>query len=185
MKTPGSRTTAHTITLFLSLAVPVLAQPAVAMEAPAGEKPEEIIVTGRQSLTQLKVQIELAQDRMFGLFNALNDDDLYDIYCYGETRTGTLLSQRECRPVFLRKAMEQYGKAFLAGVQGMSAFVGEQGFANVVAMEPQAAINRGYPILKEKMNALVEQNSEFAESVAKHHELVEEFERRTSSARDE
>jgi hypothetical protein len=175
--------TIHATALVVSLAALALIQPAAAMEAPNTEAPEEIIVVGQQSLTQLKVEIELAQDRMFGLFNELNDDDRYDIHCFGETRTGTLIGERECKPVFLRNSMSQYGKAYLAGVQGMSAFVGEQGMANVVAMEPQAAINHGYPILQEKMTALVEQNPEFAESVAKHHELIEEYDQRTSSAR--
>ena len=47
----------------------------------------------------------LAQDRMFGLFNELNDDDRYDIECTVETVTGSLISQRVCQPEFLRKTI--------------------------------------------------------------------------------
>jgi hypothetical protein len=174
-----ARNTAQAIcaTLLLALVSPTLAQPVLVMEAP-----EEIIVTGEQSLTQLQVKIELAQDRMFGLFNELNDDDRYDIQCTVQTRTGTLISQRVCLPEFLRKAIELDGKAFLASVQGTSDEGGITGSSAAHTAVPQAEIDYRYPILKKKMNTLAGENAEFADAVAEHHELIEEMERRTSSS---
>jgi hypothetical protein len=175
-----------TLALLCNLALPLLGQRAVAMEAPAGEVPEEIVVMGHKPLRQLRVQIELAQDRMFGLFNELNDDDRYDILCREEKRIGTLISQRVCRPEFLRAAMERNAKAFVVGLQSFSSLVleGEMGLASFSIMPLQAEANYRYPILQEKMTALVQQNPEFAKSVAEHHELLEEYNRRTSSAPD-
>ena len=174
MKERNARHAIRAIALYLGL----LARPPVwGMEAP-----EEIIVTGEQTLTQLQIKIELAQDRMFGLFNELNDDDRYDIQCTVETRTGTLISQRVCLPEFLRKAIEVEARAFLAGVQGTNEEGGVSGTSAAHTAPPQSEINYRYPILKEKMNTLVGENAEFAEAVAEHHELIEEMERRTSSS---
>jgi hypothetical protein len=170
---------------LLRLALLLLVSPAFAMEAPAGEAPEEIIVTGRQTLSQLQVKIELAQDRMFGLFNELNDDDRYDIYCAEETRTGTRISQRVCLPAFLRLAIELNARAFIGSVQGATAEDGASGATSVHSASPQAEITYRYPILKQKLSALVEQNAEFAKAVAEHQELIEEMQRRTSSSSNE
>jgi len=162
---------------LLGLIAPALIQPVLAMEAP-----EEIIVTGQQSLHALELKIELTQDRMFGLFNDLNDDDNYDIRCTREAETGTRISQRVCRPEFLRKAIELNARAFLAGAQGSSSGEQASGTGAIHSLAPQAEINFRYPILKEKMATLVERNPEFAEAVAEHQELIEEMQRRTSSA---
>jgi hypothetical protein len=180
MQTHDTGTSFKAIALSLGLALAASIPCAAAMAATAGEAPEEIIVTGTQTLTQLQLKIELAQDRMFGLFNEFNDDDRYDIQCIVETRTGTLISQRVCQPEFLRKSIELNARAFLAGKQG----AGDEaaGTTAVQSLPPQAEINYRYPLLKEKMNALVERNSAFAEAVAEHHALIEEMERRTSSA---
>lgn len=64
MKTRNARHAICAIALYSGL---LARQPVWGMEAP-----EEIIVTGQQTLTQLQIKIELAQDRMFGLFNELN-----------------------------------------------------------------------------------------------------------------
>lgn len=175
------------ILLFTFAGSSLQAQSSEVMEAPVRELPEEVIITGNQPLKQLKRQIEQAQDQMFGLFNELNDDDRYDIKCREEKPLGTRISQRVCRPVFLSSSMEQNGKAFLQGVQNMSGIIAPdgQGAGVVSTMPPQAEIVYRYPILKEKMTALVEQNSAFADSVAKHHELLEEYRKRTSSSSGE
>lgn len=179
-----ARKTLTTFALVCNLALPLWGQQAFAMEAPAAsEAPEEIVVTGRQ-LRRLRIEIERAQDRMFGLFNELNDDNRYDIRCREEKAIGTLISQRMCKPEFLRAAMEQNAKAFVAGVQSFSSLmlVDANGSISFSSLPPQAVINHQYPILAEKMNALVQQNPEFAESVAKHHELQEAYKRQTSSS---
>ncbi len=178
MKTPGIGTTVQASAVLLASAALAL-QPssAMAMEASAAETPEEVIVTGRQTRRQLQVRIELAQDRMFGLFNELNDDDRYDIKCTVDTVTGSLISQRVCRPEFLRKTIELNARAFLAGIQGaVTEDGGTLGSSAAYAPVPQAEINYRYPILREKMSALVEQNSDFAAAVAEHQALLEEME---------
>ncbi len=168
MKTQDAGKIIRIVAVLSSLTLPSFAS---AMEAP-----EERIVTGQQSLTQLQRQIDQAQDRMFGMFNELNDDDRYDIHCRKERRTGTILSQRVCKPGFLRNSTSLNANAYLATLQGGAA---------VSSPDPQAESGYHYPILREKMNALAGQNPEFAEAVAKHYELSEELKRRTSAASEE
>jgi hypothetical protein len=182
MKALYSSKSLATLALLCTLAA--LTQSALAMEAT--EAPEEIIVTGRKSLGQLRLEIEFAQDRMFGLFNELNGDERYDIHCDAIQPLGTRISQRECIPEFLRMAKERSAKAYIAGIQSGSSIMlsDANGSFSMSVLPPQAEIEYRYPLLREKMNGLIMQNPEFAEAVGEHHRLTQELERRTSSSRD-
>ena len=68
----------------------------------AGSEPDsddtidEITVMGRRSFMSMRRDIERADDRLFEIFNSLNDDDEYDVICKMETSGGTRTKSRLC-----------------------------------------------------------------------------------------
>lgn len=134
--------------------------------------PEEITVTGQKLFSTLHKQIREAEDRMYGLFNELNSDNLYDVHCEWEAPLGTRIRQRNCRPNFFLRASEENAQAYLAQLRG------EPG-ANVIPVNAQLAFH--YPILEQKMKALVAENPELLDAVLRHYELQQELDARKSS----
>lgn len=132
--------------------------------APAGQAvertyanlPQEIVVTG-QDIVKLRELVSEAEDLVYARFNALNDDDLYDIHCGMEAATGTRLKRKVCRPRFLEEAYITEARGFLQGQ-----FLGP----------PPAAENAFHtPILQEKMRQLVRESPELYEAVMEHYHL--------------
>lgn len=72
--------------------------------------PEEIIVTLPESLTKLRREVYRAENKVFDVFNELNDDLEYDIKCEMENRHGTKMRVRVCKPNYYRFAMEEEGE---------------------------------------------------------------------------
>lgn len=141
--------------------------------APARERlPEEITVTGQKLFSTLQAQIRDAEDRMYGLFNELNPDDIYDIHCIWEAPLGTRIRKRECRPEFVSRAQRDEAQNFLSQMSGM-------GSVNPTPVMAQLAFH--YPILADKMKALVSENPALLEAVLRHYELRKELEERKSA----
>ena len=80
-----------------------LAQPGEG--AADGRKPpsvgDEVIVIGKSS-SQLKVEMERAEEAVYDRFNALNSDHQFDIHCRREAPLGSNISRRVCQPNFWR-----------------------------------------------------------------------------------
>jgi hypothetical protein len=72
--------------------------------------PEEIIVTLPESLSSLRREVYRAENKVFDVFNELNDDLEYDIKCKMENRHGTKMRVRVCKPNYYRFAMEEEGE---------------------------------------------------------------------------
>ena len=86
-----------------------LPQAAVAQEdnpeaAAESEEIDEIVVLGGRTLTKLRYEATVAEDRFFELYNDLNEDDRYDIICKHRRPVGTRIQVRECKPKFVRDA---------------------------------------------------------------------------------
>ncbi len=88
-----------------ALALPVFAsitcstvQQSMAQEQ---EPIEEIVVYGEQSLISLRKQVYLAEENFFDLFNALNEDDEFDVQCFDFAPTGTRIRRHACRAKFV------------------------------------------------------------------------------------
>ncbi|MDT8398515.1 MAG: hypothetical protein RQ899_07870 [Pseudomonadales bacterium] len=90
-------------------------------ETLSGRLPEEITVTGQASVRNLRNRVDVAEDRMYALFNELNDDDLYDFHCIREARIGTRLQQKVCRPRYMDEVGSEDSYAFLQGRQFVNA----------------------------------------------------------------
>lgn len=139
----------------------------VSVAGEAGAADEEIVVVGQATLRSLREQLIRAEDHVHELFNALNDDDEYDIHCHMETRTGTNISQRVCKPNYVDNATSVEGQSYLAAIRG------EFGSTRPPA---SAVINVKSRVLREKLTAFVNENEELREAVSHFTELTENYE---------
>ena len=139
----------------------------------------EVEATGYRTLLQLREAISEAEDAMYGLWNEINDDRLFEIVCIREARTGTLIKRKKCTPRFVGEATAEVAREFFA-----------QKLANPAAsfglMSADAMVQFYTPILERKMKEAILENPQFLEAILKHNELQEELkERQRSRARDE
>jgi len=128
---------------------------------------EEIVVVGDRTLRSLTEELRRAEDYVHERFNALNDDDQFDIHCHRETRTGTNISRRVCKANYVDSATAVEAQANLASLRG------EFG---VSQMSPRATIQYKNRILREKLTEFVNEDAQLRESVTHFAELRENYE---------
>jgi hypothetical protein len=94
----------------------------VAAAQDAGARPEtsepvteEIIVTGRQ-IARLRFEAQAARERVYEIFNDINSDDEFDIFCTDQTRAGTRVPQRVCRAQFESRISSTSAGEYMAGL---------------------------------------------------------------------
>ncbi|MEX0618633.1 MAG: hypothetical protein WDZ76_05085 [Pseudohongiellaceae bacterium] len=71
---------------------------------------EAITITGERTLLSMRIQIESAEELLYGMFNTLNSSDDFDIHCRHLRSVRSHLPRRVCEPVFffsLRKDNSQ------------------------------------------------------------------------------
>ena len=76
---------------------------------------EEIVVRGHKFLINLQHEMKEAEEALYGVYNSLNADDDYDIYCYEEAPTGSKIKQRVCRPQKLGKILAEQTQLMMLG----------------------------------------------------------------------
>lgn len=131
-----------------------------------GEITELIVTDSKSRAVQLRKQIEVAEAKAFNLFNELNDDDEFDIYCKNVARLGTTIKLRQCEPVFLSEAKVEEGKFYLNAIRDSYS-------GHTLAVAQTLAIKN--PILKEKMETLARENPGFNQTLTEHLELKNEL----------
>ncbi|MDH3440284.1 MAG: hypothetical protein OEM63_06010 [Gammaproteobacteria bacterium] len=82
-------------------------------ETISSETIDEITVYGERSIIVLQKEFDLAQVRMFDLFNTLNSDDEFDIECDYEQRIGSRRWHHVCTPKFATRQAAHEGAVFL------------------------------------------------------------------------
>src|SRR5688572_23617072 len=70
--------------------------------APQQEAPEQVIVRGRR-IGELRAEIEDARRRAYDIFNEININDEFDVYCRKESQPGTNVPRQICRAQFERR----------------------------------------------------------------------------------
>ena len=75
---------------------------------------EEVQVIGRK-LVNLQLEIVAAQDRFYTLYNDLNKNDDFDVFCRYEARTGTQVRKWECKVAFLQEALAHQSQEMFRG----------------------------------------------------------------------
>ncbi len=74
---------------------------------------EEIIVQGQRNMGRLRLDMNLAEDHVFGLFNSLNSDDEFDIECRREAPTGSHIKRRVCEARFVRELTAEAARRYV------------------------------------------------------------------------
>lgn len=127
------------------------------------EEIEEIVVYGEKSLLLLKKDMERASNVVFESFNALNDDDQFDIHCSDKVPTGSNLSKGSCRPNYEDQI---YSDATSRQLDMTDGGIPTQGFRiNQAAVE--AKLKKKKKLMDAKMEALANENPEFAQALIK------------------
>ena len=133
---------------------------------------EEITVIGR--IFNLRQKIIVAEDHAFKIFNALNDDDDYDVHCEMVARTGTLIKKRMCLPNFYHRATADEAQVFL-GIIGMTTY-------SPAVPSARNVFNQKFPIFKDKVKKLAMENPEMLDALKKLISLKEELDEQRNVA---
>lgn len=142
------------------LTEPLLAQGTAPGATDSDDAIDEITVFGAKTLIEMRHEITLAEDRVFSLFNDLNEDDGYDIICKKRPRIGSRIPKRVCLARMYREYIEDetvdYGGHFPVGKM------------------PGAA--RHEKIFKEKLEKLAMENPQLLQALAERYSLIREYE---------
>jgi len=163
-------------------------EPAARQRADAAapqEKPEEVVVRGRR-IGELRAEVEDARQRAYELFNDLNNNDDFDVYCHKESRSGTNVPQVICRAQFENRISASAAKEYLSGL--FSACNQEEGGVTQDCMFSNAGaggINRAQgvegqlPGKREQMTdeifRLARENDEFAKAILDWYEASRQY----------
>ena len=85
--------------------------------AVAADGVDEVVVTGR-SMAFLRERVEIAEDKLYSVYNDLNAIEEFDIHCRMHAVTGTRMLKRVCVPNFEKKHSAEKGRAVLAAFRG-------------------------------------------------------------------
>lgn len=143
----------------------IVAQEQEAEATAETEEIDEVVVLGARSLTLLRQEVVVAEDRFFDLYNQLNDDDKYDIVCETKKPLGTRISVRECKAQFVRDA--EY-EAIQDALQFSSSV------ANVTA-RPIRTSSKDYEILDEKLKSFAVSSPELREALMDYENLNKKY----------
>jgi len=90
-----------------------------AAEPRSTESPEEIIVRGKR-LAGFRVEVDLARERAYAVFNEINSTDDFDIQCVDdEPRRGSRMGRRVCAARFEGRIARATAQDYLALMQAI------------------------------------------------------------------
>lgn len=112
----------------------------------------EVIVIAELNRREVRQFIAEAEDQLYAIFNANNEDDEYDIECFSYKPTDSNISQRACEPRFFTDARADNAK---------------NSFEATDEMLPLDALRAEYEEefeeLTRKMQAMASDNAQFAQ----------------------
>lgn len=143
---------------------------------------EQIVVRGEASLYALRMQLREAREHAWDVFNEINDNDDFDIFCSRETRPNTRIRRRECRPQYALDARSRAGTDFARRLQ-LHCPVGPAGIPDpqcldiamqMASADAQLAINK----IREMDQRLDEEFERLAGESPELERAIQEYERR-------
>ena len=148
------------------------------------EAPEEVVVRGRR-IGELRAEVEDARERAYELFNDLNNNDEFDVYCRKEIRSGTNVPAEVCRAQFETRISADAAREYLSGLfsacNGAGGVTQDCMFSNAGA----AAISRAQgvegqlPGKREQMTdeifRVARENDEFAKAILDWYEANQQY----------
>jgi hypothetical protein len=152
------------------------------------ETPEEIIVRGKR-LADFRVEVDLARERAYAIFNEINSNDDFDIRCRDERRYHSRAKRRVCRAQFETRISADTAKEYMATLSwtcpaGPDGFIdtqacmfsgpGQNATARAQAVEGQA------PPMQDRMNdeilRLARTDLRFGQAILDFFEASQEYE---------
>lgn len=76
---------------------------------------DEIVVVEQKSVSQLRTELNKADDRVFSLYNERNSIDSLDMICKKETRIGSQIKYRVCKSAYHRQLESESASDVLEG----------------------------------------------------------------------
>lgn len=164
------------------------AAPERADDSPTLEPPEEVVVRGRR-LTDLRSEVQMAREQAYAIFNQINSNDDFDVYCRDEGRTGTRVTQRVCRAQFENRISAAAATEYMRALSwvcppGQAGAVDTQAcmFSNYASGAKSAAqgVEGQAPSMRDQMNEeilrLANQDERFAQAILEWYEAKQEYE---------
>jgi hypothetical protein len=111
------------------------AQDSAAVQPPA-QAQEEIVVRGKR-LADFRVEVELARDRAYAIFNEINSTDDFDIQCVDEPRRGSRMGRKVCAARFEGRISAAAARDYLALMRAICP--GEGGLTQDCLFDPGLA----------------------------------------------
>jgi hypothetical protein len=177
--------------MWLLAALPVGGTAAAQTEPGASsetEPPEEVVVRGKR-LTDLRFEVQVARERAYDLFNDINSNDDFDVYCREEGRTGTRSTQRVCRAQFENRVSADAAKEYVATLFALCQ-LNSEGFldtqacmfdgpgqsARSAAQGVEGALPGKHEQMTEEIFRLARENDEFAQAILDWYEANRQYE---------
>jgi len=159
----------------------------------AQENPEEVVVRGRR-IGELRAEVEDARERAYELFNDLNNNDEFDVYCRKEIRSGTNVPAEVCRAQFENRISADAAREYLSGLfsacNGAGGVTQDCMFSNAGA----AAISRAQGVegqlagkreqMTDEIFRVARENDEFAQAILDWYEANQQYEAARKRRRD-
>ena len=111
---PRHRATASCLCLLVLTGAQAESAAPAAPPAAASIDLEEVQVIGRK-LVNLQLELVATQERFYTLYNDLNQNDDFDVFCGYEARTGTKVRKWECKVDFLLEALAHLSQDVFRG----------------------------------------------------------------------
>ena len=122
---------------------------------------EEITVLGERTFFTLRLEIEAAEEEVYGLFNELNTNDDFDVKCTREVNIGSHFKRRRCMAAYLREAQAENTQNYLNGIDTHASLSGVKGELHQQTLAMEAG-----------MAQLALDNPEFSQALRKLAELL-------------
>ena len=149
---------------------------------------EEIVVRGRR-LTDLRFEVEQAQERAYSIFNDINSDDDFDVYCREERRYHSRATSRVCRPQFENRISGEAARAYMAELS-WTCQPNQEGFldtqacmfsgpglgAKAAAQGVEGQLPGKRDQMSEEIVRLANQDDRFAQAILDWYEKTEQYE---------
>ena len=145
---------------FAALLAAALTLPAAAQE---GEPIDEISVVGQKSMTQLRNEVFEAEEAFYSVYNALNDDDEYDVTCFYETPTGTRIKNHVCRAKFVSRAYAAQSSK------------GRGDVTRIANQDADSAFTEKTKIFEQKLETLIAENENLQAALVRYNTARADF----------
>jgi hypothetical protein len=137
----------------------------------AAEPIEEITVVGERLLRDLRLDVQVARENVYGLFNSLNTNEEFDIHCHDGARTGTRMVQRVCRPQFTDDATGAAAKWYQRFRK-----LGGWGSGFQMAQAEMAVVPLKERQLAAEVQRLAHENREFRRAISEYQAVEQRYE---------